>query len=109
MAKDQLSFPYWHAVAFGRENHVSVLKAIGEKQAEVTSDSRIFAETRSELAERLVFASLFELWSGWPAAVPHAAVQQMLRSVDEEVQAAVAHVPERFVKGRLDKGNAASG
>lgn len=88
----------WRAVA-RRVHSTEVLKLIGELMTARAIDPRLRRETRQALVFSLVVEALHALREKRPPAVPHAQVQQMLRSLDDEVRAHAAEVVRRFVSG----------
>jgi hypothetical protein len=106
LSRDSDALVYWHAVANSGDIYPWVIKRIGVRQAEVATDAGLSIEARSNLADALLYATLFDFWGNREPSAPHSAIQQMLRSVDDYVRSNAAHVPERFIKGRVEKGDA---
>ncbi len=87
----------WGAVA--RQTHFTkVLKIIGEPMAERAVDFELGRETRRSLVFSLVIESLHAFHENHDPAVANARVQQMLRSLDDEVRAHAAEAVQRFVR-----------
>ncbi len=63
-----------------------------------TTDSQLGRETRRSLAFSLVIESLHALREGREPAVEKGSVQQMIRSLDDEVRAECAEAITRFVR-----------
>jgi hypothetical protein len=91
------SITLWRAIA--RRTHFSeVLKIIGDPMAERASDRRLGRETRRSLAFSLVIECLHAFREQRPPAVPYARIQQMIRSLDDEVRAHGAEAVRLFVR-----------
>lgn len=87
----------WRAV--GRRIHsTEVLKIIGEPMIERVNDRKLGRVTRSSLVLGLVFESLFSFHYQRDAAVPNPRIQQMLRTLDDEVRAEAANAIKDFVR-----------
>jgi hypothetical protein len=87
----------WRAVAH-RTRFTEVLEIIGEPMAERAVDPRLGRETRRSLVFSLVIESLDAFRKNRDPAVPNFRVQQMLRSLDDEVRAHAAETVQRFVR-----------
>ena len=87
----------WHAIA--RRTHFSdVLKIIGGPMAERATDRRLGRETRRSLVFSLIIECLHAFRGQREPAVPYARIQQMIRSLDDEVRAYGAEAVQRFVR-----------
>jgi hypothetical protein len=87
----------WLAIA--RRTHFSeVLKIIGEPMAERATDQRLSRESRCSLVFSLVIECLHALREQRNPAVPYARIQQMVRSLDDEVRAYGVGTVQRFVR-----------
>lgn len=96
-ANDQQAIALWHAIA--RETRFyAVLKPIGEAMAQRASDPALSRETRQSLTFSLVVESLHALNEARAPAIPQHRVQQMLRSVDDEVRVHAAYAVQRFIE-----------
>lgn len=87
----------WRAVA-RRTHFTKVLETIGAAMAERTNDCRLGRETRSRLVFSLVIESLHAFREDREPAVPHARIQQMLRTLDDEVRASAANTVQKFLR-----------
>lgn len=86
----------WRAIA--RRTHFSdVLKIIGGPMAERATDPRLGRETRRSLVFSLVIECLHAFREQRKPAVPYARIQQMIRSLDDEVRAYGVGAVQRFV------------
>ncbi len=92
----------WGAVGRGIQT-TDVLRVIGNDMADKSSDNRLDREARCSLASRIVFESLHALWKERTPAVAPERVQQMIRSLDEEVRAECARVIVRFAEKSLEQ------
>ena len=87
----------WRAIA--RRTHFSeVLKIIGGPMAERATDRRLGRETRRSLVFSLVIECLHAFREQRESAVPYARIQQMIRSLDDEVRSYGAEAVQRFVR-----------
>jgi hypothetical protein len=86
----------WHAISrrfvFGE-----ALRFIGGTMSERAVDTRLDRETRQGLVFNLVLDVLFAYREQRSPAVPPARIQQMLRSVEDEIRAHGAEAVRRFV------------
>lgn len=94
---DGTALALWRAVA-RRTQFTEVLKIIGPAMAERANDRRLGRETRRRLVFSLVIESLHAFRKGRPPAVPNQRVQQMLRTLDDEVRASAADAIQSFVR-----------
>lgn len=86
----------WRAVARRTRFH-QVLGILGEAMANRAVDVRLGRETRRSLAFSVVIEVLHALKSDRVPAVPISKVQQMIRSLDDEVRSHAANAVQRFV------------
>jgi hypothetical protein len=102
MDESTATLALWRAVArrtqFGR-----VLEIIGPAMALRACDERLGRETRQSLAFSLVVETLHAFRATRSPAVANAAVQQMLRSVDEDIRPHAADAVSRFVRDVADR------
>jgi hypothetical protein len=94
---DGASLALWRAIA-RRTHFTEVLKIIGGAMAERATDRRLGRETRRALVFSLVIESLHGFRERRAPAVPNPRVQQMLRTLDDEVRASAANAVQRFVQ-----------
>lgn len=94
---DGASLALWRAIA-RRTHFTDVLKIIGGAMAERATDRRLGRETRQRLVFSLVIESLHAFREGRDPAVPNSRVQQMLRTLDDEVRASAANAIQQFVR-----------
>ncbi len=86
----------WRAIA--RQTHFSnVLKIIGDPMAERASERRLGRKTRRSLVFSLVIECLHAFREQREPAVPYARIQQMIRSLDDEVRAYGAEAIQPFI------------
>jgi hypothetical protein len=87
----------WRAIA--RQTHFfEVLEIIGDQMAERATDKRLGRETRRSLVFSLIVECLHAFRERRPPAVPYMRIQQMIRSLDDEVRAFGAGAVQRFVR-----------
>lgn len=103
LANDQQALTLWRAVAH-QTHFTKVLEVIGEPMADRATDFRLGRDTRSSLVWSLVIESLHAFREHRSPAVPNARIQQMLRSLDDEVRAYAAQTLQRFVTELSHKG-----
>jgi len=99
----------WRAVA-RRTRFFDVLIVIGGPMVERAVDRRIGRESRRSLVFSLVIECLHAFRENREPAVPYARVQQMIRSLDDEVRAYGAEAVQRFVReisARCEEGQTA--
>lgn len=96
MAENAESLALWRAIA-RQTQFYDVLKIIGDQMAERAVKRDLGRDTRKSLAFSLVIESLWALQLKRDPAVPHQRVQQMIRSLDDEVRAYAAEAVQRFV------------
>jgi len=87
----------WRAVG-RRTQFTDVLKIIGNDMVDRTTGSQLGRETRRSLTFSLVIESLHALREGREPVVKQGRVQQMIRSLDDEVRAECAEAITRFVR-----------
>lgn len=93
---DGASLALWRAIA-RRTHFTDVLKIIGGAMTERAMDSRLGRETRQRLVFSVVVESMHAFRENREPAVPNPRIQQMLRSIDDEVRAAAANAIQQFV------------
>lgn len=99
---DGAALALWRAVA--RRTHFNkVLENIGAAMAERANDRRLGRETRRRLVFSLVIESLHAFREGRQPAVPNQRIQQMLRTLDDEVRASAANAIQVFVRDLSSK------
>jgi hypothetical protein len=87
----------WHAI--GRHTQFTeVLQVIGGPMTERAVDMRGDRETRRSLVFSLIVECLHALKDNREPAVPYPRIQQMIRSLDDEVRAYGASAVKRFVR-----------
>ena len=96
-ADDAGALALWRAVS-RRTRFTDVLRVIGKDMVDRTKDHRLDRETRGLLAFSLVIESLYALREKRKPAVAQDRVQQMIRSLDDEVRAECARAITRFVR-----------
>ncbi|BCM21396.1 hypothetical protein [Mesorhizobium sp. J8] len=94
---DGASLALWRAIA-RRTHFTEVLKIIGGAMAERATDRRLGRETRRSLVFSIVIESLHAFREGRESAVPNPRIQQMLRTLDDEVRASAASAIQQFVR-----------
>jgi hypothetical protein len=92
------SLALWRAVA-RQTQFTGVLTSIGAPMSERAVDRRLGRETRQSLVFSLVVECLHALREARTPAVPYSRIQQMLRSLDDEVRAYAAGTLRRFIEG----------
>jgi len=96
MVESTEALALWRAI--GRQTQFyDVLKIIGEQMAERAVKRDLGRETRQSLVFSLMVECLWALQEKRDPAVPYARVQQMIRSLDDEVRAYAADAIQRFV------------
>ena len=103
-AYDAGALALWRAVG-RRTRFKDVLRIIGNDMVDRTTDSQLGRETRRSFAFSLVIESLHALHKKRKPAVKQSRVQQMIRSVDDEVRTYCAEAITRFVSD-LSEANA---
>ena len=87
----------WRAIA-RRTRYSDVLKVIGAPMAERANDRRLDRETRRSFVFSLVVECLYALKDERPPAVSYPRIEQMLRSLEDELRAYGADAIQRFVR-----------
>lgn len=95
-ADDAGALALWRAVG-RRIQFKDVLKIIGNDMVDRTTDGQLGRKTRLSLAFSLVIESLHALREEREPAVEQDRVQQMVRSLDDEVRAECAEAITRFI------------
>lgn len=91
------SLSLWRAIARATR-FTDVLRIIGPEMANKAIDRRLGRETRRGLTFSLVIESLHAFREAREPAVPNSRVQQMLRTLDDEVRAHAANAIQQFVR-----------
>jgi hypothetical protein len=97
LTDDGAALALWQAVA-RRTHFTEVLKIIGAPMAERANDRRLGRETRRRLVFSLVIESLHAFKDSREPAVTNQRIQQMLRTLDDEVRASAADVVQQFMR-----------
>jgi len=97
IADDSEAITLWRAIA-RRTQFSDVLKIIGGPMAERATDRRLGRETQRSLVFSLVIECLHAFREQREPAVPYVRIQQMIRSLDDEVRAYGAEAIQRFVR-----------
>lgn len=97
MVESAEALALWRAIA-RQTQFEEVLKIIGNKMADRAVERGLGRETRQSLASSLVIECLWALHQQREPAVSYARVQQMIRSLDEEVRARAADAVRGFVE-----------
>lgn len=96
MVESAEALALWRAIA-RQTQFYKVLKIIGDQMAERAVRRDLGRETRQSLVFSLVVECLWALQEQREPAVPYPRVQQMVRSLDNEVRAYAADAVRRFV------------
>jgi len=96
-AENTEALALWRAIA-RRTQLMDVLGIIGGDMAERATDRRLGRETRRSLVFSLVIECLHALREQREPEIPYARIQQMIRSLDDEVRAYGASAIQRFVR-----------
>lgn len=102
--ESQEALALWKAAAW-QPLRTNVLKIIGKEMVERAMDTRLRRKTRDSLIGNLVVESLNALRDVRSPAVPHADIQQMLRSLDDEARAQAAGIVEQFTAALSPQDN----
>ncbi len=94
---DGSALALWRAVA-RRTHFTKVLESIGAAMTERANDRRLGRDTRRQLVFSLVIESLHAFREERDPAVPNSRIQQMLRTLDDEVRASAANAIQVFVR-----------
>jgi len=97
LVDDGASLALWQAVS-RRTHFTKVLEVIGAAMAERANDRRLDRETRRRLVFSLVIEALHAFREGRDPAVTYPRIQQMLRTLDDEVRASAANAIQQFVR-----------
>ncbi len=98
LKEDDAALALWRAVARSRYVTREVLKSIGAAMTERANDRRLGRDTRRRLVFFLVVESLHAFREGRAPVVPNQRIQQMLRTLDDEVRASAANAIQKFVR-----------
>ena len=98
LADDDASRDLWDAIARRLIHSTDVLEIIGKEMANRATNRRIRRATRQNLVVCLVVESLQAFRKAREPAVPNPRIQQMLRSLDDEVRVTAAGAIRRFVR-----------
>jgi hypothetical protein len=94
---DASALPLWRAIA--RQTQFNpVIAIIGKAMAARAIDKRLGRETRQSLVFSLVVECLNSFLEAREPAVPYAEIQQVVRSLDDEVRAHGAGTVQRFIE-----------
>lgn len=104
---DEASRTLWRAIA-RRTHFTEVLRIIGGAMVERATDHRLGRETQRMLVFSLVIESLHAFRESREPAVPNQRVQQMLRSLDDELRASAANAIQQFVRDLSKKASGAT-
>ena len=96
LSYDDESITLWPAAARG-PLFTDTLQSIGNAMAERATDGRLGRETRTRLVFSLVIESLHAFRESRGPAVSNPKIQQMLRSIDDEIRADAADTIQQFV------------
>jgi hypothetical protein len=88
----------WRAIA-RHTQFTDILKILGGPMTERATDRRLGRESRQSLVLSLVVECLHALKEARDPAVPYSRIQQMLRSLEDEVRAYAADTIRRFIEG----------
>lgn len=94
----------WQALARPQHNP-ELMTIVGDAMVLRASDERLGRETRNALIWKLTLQSLWAYLESRTPAVPHARVQQMLRSIDDELRGRAADAVPRFVSDLASGGS----
>jgi hypothetical protein len=101
---DSDALTLWRAVA-RRTRFLEELKLIGSAMADRALDLRLGRETRRALVFSLVVECLHAFYERRAPAIPYARIQQMIRSLEDELRANGAGAIQRFVFEVSAKGH----
>jgi len=99
---DGAALALWRAVA-RRTHFTKVLESIGAAMTERANDRRLGRDARRRLVFSLVVESLHAFREGRAPAVPNQRIQQMLRTLDDEVRGSAANAIQVFVRDLSSK------
>lgn len=86
----------WQAASTASPSQ-ALLSEIGAKQSLMVSDQGLNVTVRTDLAEQIIYGTLFAKLERRQPPVSDPLVEQMIRSSGDEVRANIAHTPERFL------------
>lgn len=95
--EDSRAVVLWRSIS-RRIHPQKVLQIIGDEVISRAQDLRLGRESRSMLVRNLVIDCLHAFWKQRPPAVNFSKVQQLLRSVEDEVRLNGAEILQRFVR-----------
>jgi hypothetical protein len=87
----------WRAVARGPRGR-AILRIIGNAMSEKANDRRLGRETQRSLVFSLIIECLYAFKESRDPAVRYERIQQMLRSLDDEVRAFAANSLQQFIR-----------
>lgn len=93
----QEAIPLWRAIV-RRPFSKTIIEILGDEMVKRANDRRLRRDTRRSLVFSLVVESLYALHENRNPVVSHASIQQMLRSLEDEVRAYGAEAVQRFVR-----------
>ncbi|MDA0737615.1 MAG: hypothetical protein O2999_03095 [Nitrospirae bacterium] len=91
------TIPLWRAIA-RRTHFTEVLKIIGDRMTDRATDLKLDRKPRCSLVFSLIIECLHSFREQREPAVPYARIQQMIRSLDDEVRAHGANAVQRFLR-----------
>lgn len=93
----QEALPLWRAIV-RRPFSKAVIEILGDEMVKRANDRRLRRDTRQSLVFSLVVESLYAFHENRDPVVSRASIQQMLRSLEDEVRAYGAEAVQRFVR-----------
>lgn len=105
---DGAAIALWRAIARRTHFH-STLEIIGSEMIERATDRRLGRGTRQKLVFSLVVECLHALNDARASAVPFPRIQQMLRTVEDEIRASAANTVRVFVRDMARSAKKKSG
>jgi len=99
IADNSEALTLWQAIAL-HTRFEDVLAIIGAQMSERAIDLHLSRETRKSLVFSLIIECLYSFLEGRKPAVPYSRVQQMIRSLDDEVRAYGADAVQRFIRDK---------
>jgi hypothetical protein len=96
IADNSETIALWRAVA-RQTRFTDVLKIIGDQMADRATDRRLGRETQRSLVFSLVIECLHAFREQREPAVPFARIQQMIRSIDDEIRTYGAEAIQHFI------------
>lgn len=94
---DDTALALWRAVA-RRTHFTEVLKIIGSEMTQRANDRRLDRETRRSIVFSLVIETLHAFRERREPAVTNLRIQQMLRTLDDEMRVSAADAVQQFVR-----------